>query len=737
MELKEFQINAISSLMEAMTKKNRDIVLKSCTGSGKTIILTHFMEEYTSMHRGAIFVWLTPGKGDLEEQSKQKMDMYIHNAQTKDINDILTQGFQAGDKCFINWEKLVKKGNKALEDGDKQNFKELVNEAINKGFEFSIIVDESHQNDTIKSQVIIDYFKANKIIRCSATPKGYSNAIVIEIEEREVISAGLIKKLLVINENFEQNIHVDNQVDYLLSKALEKQRQLKAGFISLEKDINPLIVVQLPNKNAVLEYQVEQWFEKQGIDYCNKQLAVWLDKKKENIDNISDNNAAPVAIIIKQAIATGWDCPRAHILVKLRDNMNETFEIQTIGRIRRMPEARHYNSDLLDNCYLYTLDEHFTQCVKQSMGKDALDADILQLKPQYRAIELLSEQAKGVLGGRDAVDCLKAIYTYLKKEFNLDGKTVENKNKLKAAGFVFGTYIIGTTKTGKVSTPNSKAISQLNDSSVVSNLSTNSQNWEYRNRVHEIGLKITVEGGKMDVIIRRLFCKNASPSTYRLLNMEAKELCAFVINNCDRLKHLFRQATAYVASMDLYRADTLYLSQKTTKTKFHFPRQLIFTFDGSAKTQMICEKNVYYNYRSSAEPRSSSEIAFEKECEKLECVDWWYKNGDKGAEYFSIAYEDATRKVKLFYPDYILSVKDKLWIIETKGGFDKYGNSQDIDRFTPMKFEALRRYLDTYNVNGGIVREDGRQDLYICQNNYVEDISNDCWEPLAEILKNS
>ena len=62
---------------------------------------------------------------------------------------------------------------------------------------------------------------------------------------------------------------------------------------------------------------------------------------------------------MKQAISTGWDCPRAKILVKLRDNMSEDFETQTIGRIRRMPQAHHYENTLLDNCYLYTFDEKY------------------------------------------------------------------------------------------------------------------------------------------------------------------------------------------------------------------------------------------------------------------------------------------------------------------------------------------------------------------------------------------
>ena len=55
-------------------------------------------------------MWLTPGKGNLEEQSKAKMDKYIHASQTKLLSDVMTAGFEENDSCFINWEKLTKKG---------------------------------------------------------------------------------------------------------------------------------------------------------------------------------------------------------------------------------------------------------------------------------------------------------------------------------------------------------------------------------------------------------------------------------------------------------------------------------------------------------------------------------------------------------------------------------------------------------------------------------------------------
>lgn len=117
MKLLDFQIRAINDLLKLMEDSCRDIVLKSPTGSGKTIILTHFMNEYLRGHSNSVFVWLTPGKGSLEEQSKKKMDLYIHNSQTKLLSEVMVSGFEENDCCFINWEKLTKKGNNALKDG--------------------------------------------------------------------------------------------------------------------------------------------------------------------------------------------------------------------------------------------------------------------------------------------------------------------------------------------------------------------------------------------------------------------------------------------------------------------------------------------------------------------------------------------------------------------------------------------------------------------------------------------
>ena len=676
MKLKEFQLEAVKKLFEAMETPARDIILKSPTGSGKTIILTYFMHQYIQSFPKTVFVWLTPGKGNLEEQSKAKMDKYIHASQTKLLSDVMASGFEENDSCFINWEKLTKKGNNALKDSERTNFLEHIQHALNDGLHFVIVVDESHQNNTIKADEIIQYFHTNKIIRCSATPKGIATAEIIEISEEEVIAAGLIKKMLVINQDFPQIIETENQTEFLLGKALAKQRELRSEFLKIDVDLNPLIVIQLPNKSETLQDSVERYLETKGLTYENGQLAIWLSDRHENLEGIDTPNAKSSAVIIKQAVATGWDCPRAYILVKLRDNMDETFEIQTIGRIRRMPEAKHYENDILDSCYLYTLDEKFTACVKMALNKGALNACTLFLKNEYKDITLIGEHRTMVTSTRNPQKALQAIASYAEKEYGVGTNKAENKTRLQTAGFELSEDIVKHTFSGETATLAFNS-TDMNKIKVTERLDTHIHGRDYHQKIGKIGLEIGMEYSYMNTIIRKLFDKNFKYSR-KILALEPRAVYAFVINNDDKLRYLVREAMAYeMAQLKMDIPSKSYY-------EFHIPQSCLFTYNGDAKTQHIMEKNVYQNYLSSAAPRSTPEVKFEKFCERSASVEWWYKNGDKGNEYLSIVYQDNSGKQKLFYPDYIISVKGEIWIVETKGGFDRSGNSQDIDLYTPV-----------------------------------------------------
>ena len=652
---------------------------------------------------------------------------FIHASQTKLLSDVMTAGFEENDSCFINWEKLTKKGNNALKDSERTNFLEHIEHALNDGLRFIIIVDESHQNNTIKADEIIQYFRTEKIIRCSATPKGIAKAEVIEIPEEEVIAAGLIKKMLVINQDFPQTVETEDQTAYLLERALQKQRELRAAYLQMDVDVNPLIIVQIPNKSETLLDGVERWFEAQGLTYENSQLAVWLSDRHENLEGIDAPAAPSTAVIIKQAVATGWDCPRAQILVKLRDNMDETFEIQTIGRIRRMPEAKHYGSDLLDSCYLYTFDEKFTAGVKMALDKGALNACTLFLKSEYKDITLTGEQRSMISMPRNPQKALRAIWLYAEENLGVGADKEENRTRLQAAGYILRDDVVRHTVSGETATLDFSS-SDMNTISVTEKLNTHKHGRDYHQKIGKIGLEIGMEYSFMNTIIRKLFDKNFNYA-HKILALEPREVYAFVLNNADRLRHLVREAMA--AEMAQMQLDV----QTKSLFEFHIPQSCLFTYNGEAKTQIIYKKNVYQNYLSSAAPRSTPEVKFEKFCEHSGNVEWWYKNGDKGSEYFSIVYGDNSEKQKLFYPDYIVGISGEIWIIETKGGFDRSGNSQDIDIYTPKKFEVLKAYLDTHGLKGGIVRNDATTDeLCICMEHYSDDIGSDDWVLLENIL---
>ena len=198
-ELKEFQIKCVNKLLDTTTiGSKKEVLVQAPTGSGKTIILLDYIQEHIEENKNTIFVWLTPGKGDLEEQSRKKMIKYLPSMNSKNIADILLSGFESGDTAFINWETITKKGNTALKEAERKNLFERIDEAYNRGYNFIVIVDEEHLNKTVKAEAIIDYLKPNYIIRVSATTKKNQEAEFIQIDELDVINEGLITRALYI-----------------------------------------------------------------------------------------------------------------------------------------------------------------------------------------------------------------------------------------------------------------------------------------------------------------------------------------------------------------------------------------------------------------------------------------------------------------------------------------------------------------------------------------------------------
>lgn len=726
-KLKDFQINTVNKLLDATSiGSKKEVLLQAPTGSGKTIILLSYIEEYLKENNKMVFVWLTPGKGDLEEQSKKKMIKFLPHHNTKNIQDVLLQGFEAKDTAFINWETITKKDNNALKEAERKNLYERVREAHNNGYKFIIIVDEEHLNKTVKAEAILQYMNPEYIVRVSATTKTNKEAEFIKIDESEVINAGLITRALYINENVSNQTTLSNEHEYLLDLAINKRKAIKDEYIKLGVQVNPLIIIQVPNKSDDLIKQIEKILEVRNYTYDRKNLAIWLSDRKENIEDIENNESNQAVLIMKQAISTGWDCPRAKILVKLRDNMSEDFETQTIGRIRRMPQAHHYDNVLLDNCYLYTFDEKYETAVKQELGSNAYDTKVIFLKNEYKNFTLKKITFDNAFDGFDERQTFNILHEYYIEKYKLTSNKKNNKTILEANGYVFKDTIDNYIVQDKIVRINSEELQNANRIKVSSTVSTNKNGFELRHSINVISSKIGMRYDRTRLMLERMFFKGKL-FTKKFVDLSLIEFYAFVINNEDILKHDFQEAVSQKSRQMKMKLDELKIMD------WKAPEMDYIKYDPKMKDTTIYEKSIYMNYPNST-IKSKSERMFEFFCEHNKNIKWFYKNGESSSDYFSIVYVDAVNHKWHFYPDFIVCDKDnKIWIIETKGGENADGESKNIDIKVENKFEALKEYANKYNVNWGFVRDyDKNESLYLCNTEYTEDMENENWK----LLKN-
>lgn len=736
MNLKEFQLQAIGDLTAAMmVPGKREIVLKSPTGSGKTIILTHFMQEYMHEHANSLFVWLTPGQGNLEEQSKAKMDLYCRNASTKLLADVMTCGFVPGDAVFINWQKLTMAGNNALKEGERTNFLEWIEKARSTGADFKVVIDESHHSFTEKTDAVVKWFGTDKIVRASATPNADPSAITIDIPEEEVVASGLIKKMMHVNPGFPLKIDLDEDTDrtrYLLEKAMAKRTELAVAFREAGSMVNPLIVVQLPNNSEALLQTVEDWFAERRVDVADGTFAVWLANRKDNVEGLERNGGRQIAVVIKQAVATGWDCPRAHILVKLREKMDERFEIQTIGRIRRMPEGKHYGDDRLDGCYLYTFDERFTAGAVGGCSDADIGVKKVFIKTKHRAFTVVKEQRTFVTETRDAGLALAAVSDWFRKHYKLGRDLGANRTRLQAGGYAFGDRIVGHTLSGDAASYGALKTAGKTMASVEVGVpvSTHRHGRDFHHCIGEIGVANSLPYDEARMIIHRVFGTKPS-DVAKCLRLDARLLYAFVINNVKRLRDDFTEAMS--AELKLTKD-----AGKIVEKEFRFPHEWLCLYNEGAKAKGDSTKNVYEGYplaAMTAKTRSKGEMKFERWCEANGAVEWFYRNGDKGEEYFSIVYEDNSGKQRLFYPDYIVGIGGATWIVEIKGGWSGSGQSQNIDPYAGKKASALEAYCAKHGLQGSFVCHDEGEDILLAtENGYSEDINDRCWRPISEVM---
>lgn len=727
------------------------IIFSSPTGSGKTIMSISFIQRLNNYLKqnissvvesmkvlghnvdslngnviekelNPLFIYFVPSNGDLGGQIFNEISFHGSNdlAEGEEILNVVepesilnrTQDLQRNSVMVVTWDKYIKKNNKVnqyTENNTTSTQLDLLISAVTKNRPIIALIDEAHSHFNDKAKSVVSRFKPDLLVKISATPKeSYkdTDSISKDVLNRTVLvpildvrNSGLIKDKIEIISNIdgvpltmekciEEAVKLQEQLTevlhYEILNNIAKGRKLTASSIK-----NPLILMQVNNdsefKSSKL-LEVVNSFKKLGLD--DSEIVTWFSGDRPTQEKL---DGAKV-LIFKTAIALGWDYPRSHILVKLRETKSKSFDIQTIGRITRLSNGRNslqnrYSDDRLRTGYVFVENgltyTDFDETVSSLLGKfvyvDSNTYDVKEVKQEsinkFNQIGFKNGVVTKLKVVKDAV-----VLENIKQNLNvtIDNELANKQNSMFNFNKDFSINI------------NSNYIGEIED---VFKGDYNFQNKQLVN-IDDVA---TLKDMLFSVIFKNL--KNSKLKEYALRSenvpslsrRQVNESLTSIIQNNKKIKSLLIQnGFPYRTKIEKDKSISIFLLNNQTLlidiiTQFEKLFVRSFSKDEIVKGSVFSIKNsihiddnefsvskeqdgwLYKAIPNDISKTSTEENDFLKFLINNENVEFVYKNGT-GKDDFNIVYQDkVTHKNKNYYPDFIVVTKsNKVIIIDYK-----------------------------------------------------------------------
>ncbi len=408
------------------------VCIKIPTGGGKTLVGCHSVVEIMGsfltekMERG-IVMWFVPSEAIKSQTLKKFKDRKDHHRK------VLDEAFDNKVKLFSNEEALriskedvennlciiissldAFRKEKSLQNKYKvyqengalmnhfSNIEEskvlekdengtVINSLANviKLSNPLMVIDEGHKTKTKLSIEFLKDLNPSFVIEYTATPREGSN-ILVEVHSSELKEEQMVKLPLVLQSHTQWQNAVSQGI--VQRKELEDLAKKEKG-----ERIRPIALFQAvqekeddtKNDNKITVGDIKKFLIEKKIP--EEEIAIKTSKTNdlEGVDLFA-RDCKIRYIITVNALAEGWDCSFAYVLVSVANIGSSVAVEQIIGRIMRLPNAKRKSNEDLNRSYVFASARNFNEAASQiisgleSNGYSKLDlVDSSELKPKY------------------------------------------------------------------------------------------------------------------------------------------------------------------------------------------------------------------------------------------------------------------------------------------------------------------------------------------------------------------
>lgn len=389
-KIQQKKVDEIVSLYNS--DKSEKVEFKAPTGSGKTLMATNVISQliHQNPNDKFLFIIATLSSADLPKAFEQKIQQYKKGLiYTRfDVEHVESPSTNKSDNTE-GTIRILPEQNKVYIFGvssfgsrriftERNIISDFLEMSKDQGYKIVYIRDEAHRGTSVRrgptkkdrekfEELMEDH--SHFILHMTATPNFEANTKKIILYERDLNNVDLNGDKWLIKSTPVSLLDEDKVDTELLEDGLKEFKKIQDEYKKLREDkvfIRPALLIQVDNEtklNSVafhdainniknkLEHYSLSWAKYFGIQDKESNHSAY---KNFNLLDITKNDSDIDVIIFKIGPATGWDIPRACMLLQLRNVSSTTLNTQTIGRIKRNPYPELSKNSITDKYYIYS-----------------------------------------------------------------------------------------------------------------------------------------------------------------------------------------------------------------------------------------------------------------------------------------------------------------------------------------------------------------------------------------------